>query len=44
MVLNFDNRGTRGPVILFETSGGNAAIIRQAVSAAPDPLATSAGY
>jgi hypothetical protein len=44
MVLNFDNRGTRGPVILFETSAGNEAMIRQAVAAAPDPLATSAAY
>lgn len=44
MVLNFDNRGTRGPVILFETSPGNEAMIRQAVSASPSPLATSAAY
>lgn len=43
LVLNFDARGTRGPSILYETSGGNETLVRQFASAAPDPFGTSLG-
>ena len=40
-VLNFDARGNSGPVIMFETSPQNGALIREFASAAPYPVATS---
>lgn len=44
LVLNFEARGTRGPVFLFETSEGNASWIREVAEAAPDPFANSLSY
>jgi hypothetical protein len=43
-VLNFDARGTRGPVFMFQTSDGNGALIREFAAAAPYPVATSLAY
>jgi glyoxylase-like metal-dependent hydrolase (beta-lactamase superfamily II) len=44
LVLNFDARGSHGPVAMFETSEGNAALIGSLASAAPLPLANSMVY
>ncbi|HVK66024.1 MAG TPA: M20/M25/M40 family metallo-hydrolase [Polyangium sp.] len=41
LVLNFDARGTRGPVGLIETSAGAGALVRHFAEAAPDPIASS---
>ncbi|MDI1449915.1 M20/M25/M40 family metallo-hydrolase [Polyangium sp. 6x1] len=41
LVLNFDARGTRGPVGLVETSAGAGALVRHFADAAPDPVASS---
>jgi Peptidase family M28 len=40
-VLNFDNRGTRGAVLMYETSPGNLALVRDLASAVPAPRASS---
>ena len=40
-VLNFDNRGTCGPVLMYETSAGNLALVRALASASPSPRASS---
>ena len=40
-VLNFDARGSNGPVIMFETSPQNGGLIREFAKAVPDPVATS---
>ncbi|MBI4879695.1 MAG: M28 family peptidase [Planctomycetes bacterium] len=40
-VLNFEARGQRGPAIMFETSGEDAALIEALAAVAPDPLASS---
>ena len=39
-VLNFDNRGDAGPVFMFQTSAGNATLIR-ALAAVPDARTNS---
>jgi hypothetical protein len=42
--LNFEARGTRGPVIMFETSRQNGWLIDQFARAAPRPVANSLAY
>jgi hypothetical protein len=44
VALNFDARGTRGPDIMFQTSTGNGALIREFAAAAPYPVANSLAY
>jgi Peptidase family M28 len=44
LVLNFEARGTDGPVILFETSDANAWLIDNASRAASRPVANSLSY
>jgi hypothetical protein len=44
VALNFDARGTRGPVFMFQTSAGNGALIREFAAAAPYPQANSLTY
>jgi len=44
VVLNFEARGTRGPVFMFQTSNGNGPLIRELAAAAPYPVATSLAY
>lgn len=44
LVLNFDARGSRGPVAMFETSAGNGALIRALASEVARPLADSTIY
>ncbi len=44
LVLNFDARGSGGPVAMFETSERNGALIAALASAAPAPLADSLVY
>lgn len=41
VVLNFDARGTSGPVIMFETSDKNGWLIKEFAKAAPHPVANS---
>lgn len=41
VVLNFDARGTSGPVIMFETSNKNGWLIKEFAKAAPHPAANS---
>jgi len=41
VVLNFDARGTGGPVIMFETSDNNGWLVREFAKAAPHPVANS---
>lgn len=43
-MLNFEARGSSGPVFMFETSAGNDRLIRGLRSAAPRPLAISLSY
>ncbi len=40
-VLNFDNRGTQGAVLMYETSAGNLGLVRALASAVPSPRASS---
>jgi len=44
LVLNFEARGSRGPVFMFETSEGNAPLVRALDEAAPHPFANSLSY
>lgn len=44
VVVNFDARGTTGPVILFETSDKNAWLIDSVSKAASHPVANSLSY
>lgn len=44
LVLNFEARGTRGPVFMFETSPGNGELLELLGRAAPYPLANSLTY
>jgi hypothetical protein len=44
LVLNFEARGTGGPVVMFETSNGNAWLVREFAQAAPSPVANSLLY
>src|SRR5215217_3621925 len=41
VVLNFDARGSGGPVIMFETSDENAWLVKEFAKAAPHPVANS---
>lgn len=41
VVLNFEARGNRGPVYMFETSPQNGRLIQALARAAPHPVATS---
>lgn len=41
VVLNFDARGTSGPVFMFETSDKNGWLIKEVAKAAPHPAANS---
>ena len=42
MVLNFDFRGSGGPMWMFETSGGNSRMVAALASGASDPMGSSA--
>lgn len=44
MVLNFDNRGNAGPVLMFETSSGNAPLITGMAQALPNAVTNSVMY
>jgi hypothetical protein len=44
LVLNFEARGTGGPVVMFETSEGNGWLMREFAKAAPAPVANSLLY
>jgi Peptidase family M28 len=44
LALNYDARGTSGPVIMFETSAGNGWLIKEFGKAAPHPVASSLSY
>jgi len=41
LVLNFEARGDRGPVVMFQTSEGAAGLVDTMASAAPDVFASS---
>jgi hypothetical protein len=41
VVLNFEGRGSHGPVLMFETGPGNAALVRVFQRADPHPIASS---
>ena len=44
LVLNFDARGSSGPVTMFETSNGNEQFIGEFAKSAPRPVANSLAY
>jgi hypothetical protein len=44
VVLNFEARGNRGPVQMFETTVGNAAVVDAWAEAVPRPAGTSLAY
>lgn len=44
VVLNFEARGQRGPVAMFETSAGNLGLLELFGRAAPRPFASSLSY
>jgi hypothetical protein len=44
LVMNFEGRGSSGPVGMFETSDGNGWLIQQFAAAAPYPNASSLTY
>ncbi|MEE8141984.1 MAG: M28 family peptidase, partial [Planctomycetota bacterium] len=41
LVLNFEARGSHGPSLMFETSNGNASLIREFAKVVPYPAASS---
>ena len=41
VVLNFDNRGTRGPVLMYETSEGDLPLLRELAGGVHAPRASS---
>jgi len=41
VVLNFDNRGTHGAVLMYETSPGNLPLLRELAAVVPSPRASS---
>lgn len=43
-VLNFEARGSNGPVFMFETSGGNGQLIEKFAEVTPHPRANSLAY
>lgn len=44
VVLNFEARGSGGPALMFETSGGNEGLIERFAEVAPHPRANSLAY
>ncbi len=44
VVLNFEARGACGPSLMFETSPGNRALIREFAKVAPHPVTSSVMY
>ncbi|MCP4653824.1 MAG: M20/M25/M40 family metallo-hydrolase [bacterium] len=44
VVVNFEARGTGGPVLMFETSPGNGRLIREFRRGVAHPVASSYGY
>ncbi len=44
VVMNFEARGSSGPVLMFETSEGNGWVTREFARAAPHPFASSLAY
>ena len=44
VVMNFEARGSSGPVMMFETSDGNGWLTREFARAAPHPMASSLAY
>lgn len=44
VVLNFEARGTSGPVVMFETSSPNASLVHELRVAAKHPVANSLSY
>ncbi|MBN1771360.1 MAG: M20/M25/M40 family metallo-hydrolase [Deltaproteobacteria bacterium] len=44
LVVNLEARGVRGPVMLFETSPGNARLVEAYGAAVSDPIASSVFY
>ena len=44
LVLNLEARGTSGPMLMFETSEGNGALIEEFAKASPLPLADSLSF
>ena len=44
LALNFEARGTSGPVVMFETSNGNEWLVQEFARAAPSPVANSLLY
>ncbi|MEP6561362.1 MAG: M28 family peptidase [Nakamurella sp.] len=41
VALNFESRGSGGPAVMFETTTGNANVVKQYAEAVPYPVATS---
>src|SRR5665647_901609 len=44
VVLNFDSPGSSSPVLMYETSPGNGLLVREFVTGAPHPYASSLMY
>ncbi len=44
MVLNFDNRGNAGPILMFETSAKNGKLIQEFAQATPYAISNSVMY
>jgi len=44
LALNFESRGSGGPALLFETSPGNAWLVRQVADVTEDPQGSSLAY
>lgn len=44
MVLNFDNRGNSGPILMFETSAKNGRLIQEFATATPYAISNSVMY
>lgn len=44
LVLNFEARGSGGPVTMFESSGGNHRLVEEMARVAPWPVASSLSY
>lgn len=44
MVLNFDNRGNSGPILMFETSAKNGKLIQEFAQATPYAISNSVMY
>src|SRR5205085_1352407 len=44
LVLNFDARGTSGPVVMYETSSGNGWLIAEFARSSTHPVANSLSY